>query len=86
MKASKPQSKSLSTFRGCRTRVRGPPRRCGNGFAEQVAGNVENGEAPTLFWERLEIRLDEDLDGLVAVVNLDMNRCVAKGHLVASSV
>jgi len=30
-----------------------------------VAGNVQKGEAPTLFWDRLEIRLDEDLDGLV---------------------
>jgi hypothetical protein len=49
-------------------------------------GNVQKGETPTLFWERLEIRLDEDLDGLVAVINLDENRYVAKGHLVATSV
>jgi hypothetical protein len=25
-----------------------------------VARNVRMGEAPTLFWDRLEIRLDED--------------------------
>jgi len=51
-----------------------------------VAGNVQRGEAPTLFWDRLEIRLDEDLDGLVAVINLDTNRRVAKLNLVSSSV
>jgi len=66
--------------------IRGTSRRCGGGFTEQVAGNVGKGEAPTLFRERLGIRLDESLDGLVAGVNLDTNRCVAKVNLVASSV
>jgi hypothetical protein len=42
--------------------IRGTSRRCGGGFAEQVAGNVEKGEAPTLLRDHLEIRLD--LDGL----------------------
>src|SRR5215472_13772873 len=42
--------------------------------------------APPRFWDRLEIRLDKDLDGLVAVINLDTNRCIAKAHLMASSV
>jgi len=51
-----------------------------------VAGNIQKGEAPTLSWDRLEIRLDKDLDGLVAVINLDTNRCVAKANLMASSV
>jgi len=27
-----------------------------------MPGDVENGEAPTLLWERLKIRLDENLD------------------------
>jgi hypothetical protein len=27
-----------------------------------VATDVENGEAPTFLWERLNIRLDENLD------------------------
>jgi hypothetical protein len=67
-------------------RVRGTSRRCGGGFAEQVAGNVEKCEAPTLLWEILGIRLDENLDGLFAGINLDTNRRVAKVHLVASSV
>ena len=62
------------------------PLRCGNGFTELVAGDVQKGEAPTLFWDRLEIRLDENLDSLIAVINLDANRCVAKVHLMASSV
>jgi len=39
--------------------VRGTSSRCGGGFAKQVAGNVEKGKAPTLRWERVEIRLDE---------------------------
>jgi hypothetical protein len=51
-----------------------------------VAGNVEKGEAPTLLRVRLEIRLDEDLDGLVAGINFDTNRRFAKVSLVASSV
>ena len=51
-----------------------------------MAGNVEKGEAPTLLWERLGIRLDENLHGLLAGINLDTNRRVAKLNLVASSV
>src|SRR5580693_1775935 len=76
----------LSARRGCRTRVRRTSRRCGGGFAEQVAGNVDKGEAPTLLRERLEIRLDENLDGLFAVINLDTNGRVAEIDLVSSSV
>ena len=61
-------------------------RRCGGGFAEQVAGKVEKREAPTFFRHRIEIRLDENLDGLFAGINLDTNRRVAVVDLVASSV
>jgi hypothetical protein len=66
--------------------VRGTSRHCGGSFAKQVAGNIENGEAPTLLRERFEIRLHENLDGLFAGVNLDTNGRVAKINLVASSV
>jgi hypothetical protein len=48
--------------------VRGTSSRCGGGFAKQVAGNVDKSEAPTFLGERLEIRLDENLDGLFAAV------------------
>jgi len=48
-----------------------------------MAGNVEKGEAPTLLRERIEIRLDENLDGLFAGINLDTNRRVAKVDLMA---
>ena len=68
------------------TRIRGTSRRCGGGFAEQVAGNVEDGEAPSLLRERVEIRLDENLDGLFARINLDTNGRVAEIDLVASPV
>ena len=64
----------------------GTSRCCGGGFAKQVAGNVEKREALTLLRERLEIRLDENLDGLFAGINLDTNGRVAKVNLVASSV
>src|ERR1700756_2577847 len=64
--------------------VRGTSRRCGGGFAKQVAGNVENGKATTLLCERLEIRFDENLHGLFAGINLDTNRRVAKVDLVPS--
>jgi hypothetical protein len=66
--------------------VRSTSSRCGGSFAELVAGDVEKGEAPTLLWGRLEIRLDENLDGLFAGINLDTNGRVAKVHLVASTV
>ena len=66
--------------------LRGTSRRCGGGFAKQMAGNVEKGEAPTFFRHRIEIRLDENLDSLVAGINLDTNRRVAEIDLVASSV
>jgi len=39
-----------------------------------------------LLRERLEIRLDENLHCLLAGINLDTNRRVAKLNLVASSV
>ena len=61
-------------------------RRCAGGFTKQVAWNVEKREAPTLLRERLEIRLDENLDGLFAGINLDTNGRVAKVDLVPSSV
>jgi hypothetical protein len=51
----------LTSRRRCRTRVRGTWRGCGGGFAEQVTGNVEKGEAPAPLRERLEIRLNIDL-------------------------
>ena len=66
--------------------ARATSRRCRGGFAEQVAGNVEKREAPLLLRHHLEIRLDENLDGLFAGINLDTNGRVAKVDLVASSV
>ena len=66
--------------------VRGTSSRRGGGFAKQVAGNVEKCEAPTLLWEHVEIRLDANLDGLFAGINLNTNRSVAKIDLVPSSV
>src|SRR4029077_9581694 len=56
------------------------------GFTKQVAGNVEQGEAPPLLLERLEIRLDENLGGLFARINLDPNGRVAEIDLVAAPV
>ena len=66
--------------------VRGTSRRCGGGFAKQVAGNVEKGEAPTFVRHRIEIRLDENLDGLLAGIDLDTNGGVAEVNLVALPV
>jgi len=51
-----------------------------------VPENVEKGETATLLRERLEIRLDENLDGFFAGINLDTNRRVAEIDLVSSSV
>src|SRR5271156_2841833 len=59
---------------------------CTDGLAKLVPGNVENGKAPTLLRQRLEIRLDKNLNRLFAGINLDTNRRIAKVHLVASSV
>jgi hypothetical protein len=49
-------------------------------------GMVEKGEAPTFFRHRIEIRLDENLDGLFAGINLDTKGRVAKVDLVPSPV
>jgi hypothetical protein len=68
------------------TRSRGTSRRCGGGFAKQVAGNVEKREAPTFFRHRIQIRLDENLDGLFAGINLYANGRVTEIDLVSSSV
>jgi hypothetical protein len=51
-----------------------------------VAGNVEKREAPTLLRERLEIRLDKNLDDLFAVINPDADWRVAEIDLMSSSV
>jgi hypothetical protein len=51
-----------------------------------VPENVENGETPTFLRERLGIRLDKNLDGLFAGVDLDTDGSVAEVNLVASSV
>jgi hypothetical protein len=67
-------------------RLCGTSRCCAGSFAKLVAGNVENGEAPSLLWKRLEIGLDKNLDRLFAGINLDTNRRIAKVNLVASSV
>jgi hypothetical protein len=67
-------------------RVWGTSRRCGGSFAKQVAGNVEKRETPTLFRHRIEIRRDENLDGLFAGINLDTNGHVTEIDLVSSSV
>jgi hypothetical protein len=56
--------RNLSSRRGCRTGVRGTSGRCGGDLAEQVAGDVEKREAPAFFRHCIEIRLDENLDGL----------------------
>ena len=50
-----------------------------------MARNVQKSEAFTLFWERFEVSLDENLDGLFAGVNLDPNGRIAKVNLVSSS-
>ena len=51
-----------------------------------MAGNIEKGEASTPLGERVEVRLDKNLDGLFAGVDLDSNSIVAKVDLVTSSV
>jgi len=51
-----------------------------------VARNVQKGEAPTLLRESVEIRLDKNLDGLFAGINLVMYGRVAEVDLLASSV
>jgi hypothetical protein len=60
-------------------------RRCG-GFAKEVARNIENSETPTPLRERLEIRLDGNLDGLFAGVDLDTDSRIAKVDFMAASV
>ena len=51
-----------------------------------MEGNLEKGEAPSLFREGLEIRLDENLDGLFVGIDLDTNRRIANINLLASAL
>lgn len=81
-----PRCRRHSSQRRCRTRHAGTSRRYGGGFAKQVSGDVQKGKAPTLPWEYLEIRLDENLNGLSAGMYFDANRRVAKINLVMLSV
>jgi hypothetical protein len=66
--------------------MRGTSRRRSGGFAKEVAGNVEKGETPTPLRAGFGIRLDENLNGLFAGVDLDTDWLVAEVDLVASSV
>jgi len=59
---------------------------CTDSLAELVARDIQNGEAPPLFRERLEVGLDENLYGLFAGRNPDANRRLAKVNLVAPPV
>jgi hypothetical protein len=79
------EAKGLRPGLGLAMRFCGASGCCASRFAKQVSGNVEKRESPTLLWEHLEIRLDENLDYFFAVMNLDTNRRVAKVDLVASS-
>jgi len=76
----------LLALRSLGGRIGGAPGRCGGGLAKQMSGNVENGEASTLLREGFEVRLDENLDGLFAGVDLDTDSLVAEVDFVASSV
>jgi len=67
-------------------RAWGTSRRCGGSFAIEVTGNVDKREAPTFFRHRIQIRLDENLDGLFAGINLDPKGRVANVDLVHSLV
>jgi len=52
-----------------------------------MAGKVENGEPPTHLRERLEIRLDENLnDPFTGGVDLDTDCRVTKVYRMAASV
>ena len=55
-----------------------------NGPAPRLAF-IKN-ETPPLFRARLEIRLDEDLNGLLAGVHFDADRRIAEIHFVSTTV
>src|SRR6266567_334115 len=55
-------------------------------FAKKVAGDVDYCKPPSLFCKHLKIRLDEDLDRLLAGVDLNANRCSAKIHFVPATI
>ena len=55
-------------------------------FAELMTRDAENGETSPFLWQRLEVSLEENFDGLFSGGNLDTDRSVAKVDLVASSV
>jgi hypothetical protein len=51
-----------------------------------MTGDVQNGEAPTLLRERLEICFDKYLDSLFTGKDLEANRRIAEVNLVASPI
>jgi hypothetical protein len=62
------------------------PRRCAGSFAELMARNADNRKAPFFFWKRFKVRLDKDLNGITAGVNVDANGRIAEIDFVTSSV
>jgi hypothetical protein len=55
-------------------------------LAEQVTGEVEQGEPAAVRGQSPDVRLDEDLDRPVAGVHLDANRRLPEIQLVAPAV
>ena len=56
--------------------------RLASSFTEEVTWDVENRKPPPLFRVRLEIRLDKDLNGLLAGMHFDADRCIAEIHFI----
>jgi hypothetical protein len=60
-------------------------RRLAGSFTEEVTWDVENRKTPPFLRVRLEIRLDEDLDGLLAGVYFEADRCIAEIHFMSAT-
>jgi hypothetical protein len=60
-------------------------RRLAGSFTEEVTWDVENRKPPPFLRVRLEIRLDEDLDGLLAGVYFEADRCIAEIHFMSAT-
>jgi hypothetical protein len=55
-------------------------------LTEQVPWDVENREPSAFFRIGIEICLNKKFDGLVAGVDFDADRCIAKIHLVSATI
>src|SRR5262245_16314291 len=70
----------------CGSLLRGASCRSRRSLAEKMAGDIDYRKASSLFCAGFEICLNEDLDGLLAGINVDADGRITEIYLMSATV